>query len=153
MSFQHGSCDAVDLVAAANVAELVLGAELLGQRSKPVLAAREQDGTPATCRERAGDRLPDPPRAARDDGDALVLYRQTLTSRLAERLRPAASVAAPLNMCRPAATRRVPHDPVYTPSAPRRSMSSCFPSTKKRTERMGFVELATTTSPAVLDTH
>src|SRR6266511_810381 len=99
MSFHHGSGDAFDLVAAANVAELILGAELLGQRSEPVLAAREQDRMPATCRKRAGDRLPDPARAARYDGDALVPYRQTLTSRVAERRRPAA-------------TRRVPHEPV-----------------------------------------
>jgi hypothetical protein len=112
MSLHHSSGDAFDLVAAADVAELILGAELLGQRSKSVLAAREQDGVPATCRERAGDRLSDPARAARDDGDALMLYRQTLTSRVAKKLRPAASVASALSLCRPAETSRVPHEPV-----------------------------------------
>jgi hypothetical protein len=112
VSLRHSSGDTFDLFTAADVAELVLGAELLGERSKALLAAREQDGVPATCRERAGDRLPDPARAARDDGDALMLYRQTLTSRVAERLRPAASVASALSRCRPAGTRRVPHEPV-----------------------------------------
>ena len=112
MSLRHSSGDTFDLFAAADVAELVLGAELLGERSKSVLAAREQNGVPAPARERAGDCFPDPARCARDDGDALVLYLHTLTGRVADRLRPLVSVASALSRCRPAGTRRAPHEPV-----------------------------------------
>jgi hypothetical protein len=153
MSLRDNRSHAFDLVAAADVAQLVFCVELLRECPQAVLATRDQDRVPAACGQRAGDRCADSAGRARDDGYAVVLYRQTLTSRVAERFLPAVSAASALSACRPAGTSRVPQEPVYTPSAPRRSTSICFPSTKKRTERMGFVELATTMSPAVLDTH
>jgi hypothetical protein len=71
--------DTLHLVAPPDVADLELGAELLGQRAQPILAACEQHDVPPTVCERAGDRFPDPTRGARDDGDSL--YRQALTPR------------------------------------------------------------------------
>src|SRR2546430_17709873 len=51
--------------------------------------------------------------------------------------------------CFPAGTRRVAHEPEKTSAVPFRSISICFPSTRKRTDRTRFVELATTTKAAV----
>jgi hypothetical protein len=112
MPLSHSCCDTLNVVAAADVAQLVLAVELLRERAQPVLAARDQHRVPAGCGQRARDRRPDPAGGARDDGNALVLYRQTLTSRVAERFRPAASVASALKECRPAGTRLVPQEPV-----------------------------------------
>jgi len=71
MPLQHGGGAAVDGAAVGDVAELVLGAELLGERAQPLLAAGDQDAVPASCGEGAGDRLADPGRGAGDDGYAL----------------------------------------------------------------------------------
>src|SRR5918999_2772021 len=134
MAFRHRSSDTLHLVALPDVAHLELRAELVGQRAQSILAAREQHHVPATRCERAGDRLPDSARGARNDGDAF--YRQTLTPRVPESVRPDASVAVALSTCRPGSARRVLQDPVKTSAPPLPSMSICFPSTKKRTVRI-----------------
>ena len=45
------------------------------------------------------------------------------------------------------------HEPEKTSAAPFRTISICFPSTRKRTDRTRFVELATTTRAAVFATQ
>src|SRR4029079_8898170 len=136
------------LVALRDVAELVLGSELLGERPQPILATRHQDKLPPVLRELAADRLADPARGSGDNG-----YRQTRTFLAAATSRPPASVATARRTCGPVGTSLVPHELVYTRSAPLRSTPICFPSAKKRTERIGRVELAVTTSAAVFATH
>ena len=58
---------ALDRLAIADVAELLLGADLLGERPQPLLAARDQHALPAAARAAPRDRRPDPARAAGDD--------------------------------------------------------------------------------------
>src|SRR5205823_2637294 len=79
-------------LAVGDVAELVLAAELLGQRAEPVLAPGEEDAEVAARREGAGDRGADPARGAGDDGDAaLGAQRQTRTRSRALAVLPFAS--------------------------------------------------------------
>src|SRR5205807_10417752 len=134
-----------------DVADLVFGRELLRERAEPVLTTCQQYRMPAALRERAGDRLADPARRAGDDGDAL--YRQTLTTRVAESVRPPTSSAIASSTWRPGSTKLVLHEAEKTSDAPLRSTSICFPSARKRTDRTRLVELATTTRPAVFPTH
>ena len=58
---------ALDRLAVADVAELPLGAELLGERPQALLAARDQDAVPAAPAQGSRHRGPDPARAAGDD--------------------------------------------------------------------------------------
>ena len=62
----------VDGRAVADVADLGLGAELLGKRSQPFLAARDEHAAPARARQVARERSPDTARAARDHGHTFV---------------------------------------------------------------------------------
>jgi hypothetical protein len=68
MTLHHRGRDSLDLVASADVTQLILGAELLRECAQPVLAARKQDRMPAPAGELPRDRRPDPARGARDDG-------------------------------------------------------------------------------------
>jgi hypothetical protein len=82
----------LDGLAVGDVAELVLAAELLGERPQPVLAAGEEDAEVAARRKGAGDRGADPARGASDDGDAaLGAQRQTRTRSRALAVLPFAS--------------------------------------------------------------
>jgi hypothetical protein len=76
----HRRGQALDRLPVGDVAGLGLAVELFGERSKPVLAARDEDAAVAARGEGAGDRRADPARGARDDGDAaLGAQRQTRT--------------------------------------------------------------------------
>ena len=79
MTCQHRRCDTLDVCSATDVTNLVLHRELVGEPTQAVLAAREQHQAPALAGERAGDRLADATRRARDDRYALAIYRQTFT--------------------------------------------------------------------------
>jgi hypothetical protein len=79
MACQNCSCGTLDLCPATDVADLVLAAELFGEPTQAILAAGKQYQAPALAGERAGNRLADSTRRARDDGDAVQSYRQTLT--------------------------------------------------------------------------
>ena len=68
VALEHGRGDAVDVFTARDVADLVLGAELLSELAQPVLAAREQHEAPPVAREPARQRGADPARGAGDDG-------------------------------------------------------------------------------------
>ena len=57
----------LDRIAVADVAELPLGAELLGERAQPLLAARDQHALPTAAPQGSRNRRPDPTRAAGDD--------------------------------------------------------------------------------------
>ena len=57
----------LDRLAVADVAELPLGAELLGERPQALFAARDQDAVPAAPAQGSRHRGPDPARAAGDD--------------------------------------------------------------------------------------
>jgi hypothetical protein len=69
MALADGGPGAVDSLPVGDVADLVLAADLVGERSEPVLAPRDEDATPAARRERARRRSADPARRARDDRD------------------------------------------------------------------------------------
>jgi hypothetical protein len=64
----HGG---LDLLALGHVAELVLAAELVGQRLEPLAPAGDEDAAPAALREPARDRLADARAGSGDYGDAL----------------------------------------------------------------------------------
>jgi hypothetical protein len=76
---EHRRRDTLDVCSAADVAQLILSTELLGERPQAVLAAGEQHQAPAFAGERASDCLADSTRRAGDDGYAVVIYRQTFT--------------------------------------------------------------------------
>jgi hypothetical protein len=59
---------AFDRLAIADVAELPLGTELLGERTQPLLAARDEHAVPAAPAQGSRHRRPDPARGAGDDG-------------------------------------------------------------------------------------
>src|SRR5207244_3470901 len=62
--------DALDVLAVGHVARLGLRAELLGDALQALLAPGEKDEPPIALAEPAGNRLSDPARSSRDDGDA-----------------------------------------------------------------------------------
>ena len=64
--------DRLDGVAVADVAELDLAADLVGERAQPVLAPCDEHAPPASLGEQPGGRLPDPGRGSRDDRDLLA---------------------------------------------------------------------------------
>ena len=103
----NGLCNAFDVVAVRDVAQLVLGAQLLGERTQPVLATRKQHELPAAARELAADRFADPAGCPGDDG-----YRQTRTLLAASIWRPAVSIATARRTCAPAGASCVPQEPV-----------------------------------------
>src|SRR5260370_984049 len=88
---------------------------------------RERD----RARDRAGNRRADATRRAGDDGSVVVIYRQAFTWRVAAKVRPPASVTTARRSCFPAGTRPVAHEPEKTSAAPFRTISICFPSTRK----------------------
>jgi hypothetical protein len=104
----HGRGDALDGLAVADVAELVLAAELLGERAQPLLAPREEDTEVAARGEGAGDRGADAARGAGDDGDAaLGAQRQTRTRSRAAAVLPFASRTSARRTWAPRFTRAV----------------------------------------------
>ena len=70
MPLEHARGHRLDRLAVADVAELDLAADLVGERAQPVLAPRDEDAVPPRSREQAGRRLADPGRGARDDRDS-----------------------------------------------------------------------------------
>jgi hypothetical protein len=81
MAPQHGCRRTLDVLALADVADLVFRAQLLRKRVQPILSSRQQNDLRVTCRECTGDRLADSARSAGDDR-----YRQTRTCRVAARV-------------------------------------------------------------------
>jgi hypothetical protein len=79
MPCEHCRRDTLDVCSAADVAQVILSTELLGEHTQAVLAAGEQHQAPAFAGERASDCLADSTRRAGDDGYAAVIYRQTFT--------------------------------------------------------------------------
>jgi hypothetical protein len=82
----HLGRDALDRLAARDVAHVRLAAELLGERLEPVAPPREQHAPPRLAREAPGDRRADPARRAGDDGDpsavvTVVRHAVTVTER------------------------------------------------------------------------
>ena len=150
---QNGSGDTLDVFTSPDIAELVLARKFFRECAQPLLAAGEQHHVPVLSGECAGDRLADSARRPGDDRYAIVCYRQTLTWRLAANVRPPASVATARNSCLPGEATRVVQEPKKRSDVPFRSMSACFPSTRKRTDRTRLVELATTNRSAVFPTH
>ena len=68
VALEHRRRDAVDVFAARDVADLVLGSQLLRELPQPVLAACEQHEAPPVACEPARQRGADPARGAGDDG-------------------------------------------------------------------------------------
>src|SRR2546423_15619007 len=75
MPFDHPRGDRLHVVAAADVAELVLGAQLLRERAQPVLPPRQQDELPAAGSELARDRRAEAARGP--PADPSTPHRQT----------------------------------------------------------------------------
>src|SRR5207244_7953808 len=99
MALENGGGDPVDGFAVGDVEELVLAADLLGERAQPVLAPREQDAAPTVLREQPRRRLADPGRGARDHRYAWLGHRASLVVALA--VRPAASTTVARTARRP----------------------------------------------------
>ena len=93
---EHGRGDALDCAAVGDVADLVLAAELLGERAQPILAAREQDAVEPASREGTRDRGADPARGAGDDR-----YLQSRTVSFALACAPEAAVTTATSVCFP----------------------------------------------------
>ena len=71
MPLEHAGRERLDGGAVADVADLDLAADLVGEGAEQVLAARDEDAVPAAGCERARGRLADARRCSRDDGDPL----------------------------------------------------------------------------------
>ena len=67
MPLEDSGRDALDRLPVGDVADLVLAADLLGERPQPILAAGEQHAVPAAAREQACDLRADAGRRAGDD--------------------------------------------------------------------------------------
>ena len=74
MPLEDACRDVVDGVSIRDVAQLELGADLLGERPQSILAPCEQHAVPAPLRERARKLCTDAGRGAGDDRDP-VRYR------------------------------------------------------------------------------
>ena len=96
MAFPNRRRHSLDGAPVADVADLVLGVQFLGERAQPLLPAGDEDAVPSLGGERAADLGADSARRARDDGDAR--YLQTRTARVADNRLPPASVASALSM-------------------------------------------------------
>ena len=92
-----GHC--VDRLAVADVACLVLGAQLTGDARQPLGASRDEDALPAACRQQPRERGADAARAACDDRDRQ--RQQTRTRRRASASRPAVSETTAVSSCGP----------------------------------------------------
>jgi hypothetical protein len=75
MPLRHGRAHALDRLAVTDVADLVLAAQLLGERAQQLLAARDDDRQPVPLGEPPGDRLADAGAPTCDDGDAANIRR------------------------------------------------------------------------------
>ena len=106
MAFHDRCGHSLDVLAPADVTDLVLRAELLRKGAQPVLPPRQQDDVHLPRGEGAGDRFPDPARSPGDDG-----YRQTRTCRVAASVRPPASEATARKTCLPVEASRAFHEP------------------------------------------
>jgi hypothetical protein len=91
VALAHLRGHALDVLAPADVAQLVLRTQLVGKRMEAVLTPCEQHELPAARGERARDCRTDPARGPGDDADARQW--QTRRLRVAENVRPPASVA------------------------------------------------------------
>jgi hypothetical protein len=78
MALTNSGGHPVDGRPVADVADLVLAADLTGHAPEPFLAAGDEDAVPALLREPSRDGGADPRASARDDR-----YRQTRTTRVA----------------------------------------------------------------------
>ena len=72
MPLGHACGQGVDSGAVADVADLRLRADLLGELAQSLLAARDEHAAPACAGEVARERGSDPARAAGDHGHAFV---------------------------------------------------------------------------------
>ena len=89
----------VDRLAVADVARLVLGAELRGDARQPLRASRNEDALPAARRQQPRERGADAARTAGDDRDPQ--RQQTRTRRRASASRPAVSETIAVSSCGP----------------------------------------------------
>ncbi len=94
---------ALDRVSVGDVAQLVFAADLLGERSQPVFATREEHAAPAAAREQPGDLRADAGRRARDDGYPLHARAVSRT----EAVRPFAPTAVATSTCLPCPSETV----------------------------------------------
>jgi hypothetical protein len=74
VALQDALAERIDRGAVADVAELDLPADLLRERSQPILAARNEDAMPALLREQPRSRLADAGGRSRYDRDALNAF-------------------------------------------------------------------------------
>ena len=94
MTLEDACRERLDGGAVTDVARLHLAAGLLGERPEPVLAAGDEDATPAARREQARGRLADPGGCTSDDGDALHGPNVTQRCRPAQSVSPQPSLRA-----------------------------------------------------------
>jgi len=102
--------DALDVLARTYVADFVLAADFLCERAEPIFTSRERHGQPALLCKRADEGGADAARGSGDDGGAR--QRQTRSSRAAENVAPAESVATAASLWCPRGAKRGRHVPV-----------------------------------------
>ena len=78
VALEHTRRHGLDRLPVADVADLELTAELLGERTEPLLAARDEHAVPVPLGELAGDGLADPRRRSGDDRDSRFAHGRTL---------------------------------------------------------------------------
>src|SRR5439155_17579272 len=96
MPFAHRCSHPLDSLSVADVADFVLASDLVCRRLQAILPSPDQDAVPAPRGKPAGDRGPDPRRAAGDDG-----YRHTRTAREARVPPPRAATTTARSRWRP----------------------------------------------------
>ena len=99
MPLAHACRHGVNRFTVRDVADFVFAAELLGERTQPLLTAREQHAQPPASRQLSSERVPDPARCAGD-----YSYLHTRTIRRAVAVRPLASRTLARNVCLPFVT-------------------------------------------------
>ena len=88
----------------------MIAADVRCEEAEPVFASRERHGEPALLRKRADEGGADAARGSGDDGGAR--QRQTRSSRAAENVAPAESVATAASLWCPRGAKRGRHVPV-----------------------------------------
>ena len=97
MAGHDGGRHALDGLPVADVADLVLGAELVRHGHQALRAACDEHAVPAAALQPSRQRGADAARAAGDDRD----FQQTRTTRRASDSRPAVSETMAVSWCRP----------------------------------------------------